>query len=54
MTYEGVMESPMQRLILLAKAIPKLESKNKENKPEKKTNIIDFAKNNNIPIKRKK
>lgn len=57
MSYAEVLQSPMQRLIMLAKGIPKYKSKNTEggNSTEtenKKPSIFEFAKNNNL-IKKK-
>ncbi len=49
MSYEDVLDNPMQRLFLLAKAIPKSKHSAKE---KKKSGILDFVKNNNLLKKR--
>jgi len=53
MTYEQVLESPMQRLIMLARSIPKYESKQTKEPEEEKISLLDFAKQNNLKIKKK-
>lgn len=46
MSYEEVLDSPMQRLQMLAKGIPKYNNDEKEiNKPQ---GILDFVKKNNL------
>ncbi len=46
MSYNEVLNSPMQRLLLLSKSIPKVEKS--QSKKKKKKNILDFAKENNL------
>ena len=50
MSYDDVLNSPMQRLTMLAKAIPKFKPEDKE---EKKPGLLEFAKSNNL-LKKKK
>lgn len=53
MTYEEVLNSPFQRLLLLATAIPKFDKEPKE--PEEKIekeSLLEFAKANNLKIKK--
>ena len=49
MSYDQVMDSPMQRLIMLAKGMPKF----KPDEKDEKKGILDFAKSNNL-LKKKK
>ena len=46
MSYKEVIKSPMQRLMMLSKSIPKYEPK--EEKEKETGNIFDFVKNNNL------
>jgi len=46
MNYQEIIDSPMQRLLLLSKSIPKAEKS--QPKEKKKKNILDFAKENNL------
>lgn len=48
MSYKQVLKSPMQRLIMLAKSIPKHDTGKKQDNEEEKLNLFDFAKQNNL------
>lgn len=50
MTYDEVVNSPMQRLVMLAKGMPKFKP---EEKKKKKPGLLDFVKDNNL-LKKKK
>jgi hypothetical protein len=47
MSFDEVMKSPYQRLLLLAMSIPKTEGNDDESE-NKKSDILSFARNNNL------
>ena len=44
MSYDEVLNSPMKRLTMLAKAIPKVT----QTKKDKKLSLLEFARKNNL------
>jgi len=52
MSFDEVMKSPYQRLLLLAMSIPKYKSDktegNDDESENKKSDILNFARNNNL------
>ena len=53
MTYKEVLNSPFQRLIMLANSIPKYKSKEKEHEGENKhSSLLAFASANGIATKK--